>query len=106
MASDKKIRFPSGVTEYQYRKLRNKILANNDVCHICGGVVDKTLPQYHPMSAEIDHIIPVSKGGDPISHENLRLTHRKCNREKSDKLPSVRIKETELGVEPESWLDW
>ena len=39
------------------------------------------------MSATVDHIIPVSKRGDPVALENLQLAHRICNRAKSDKLP-------------------
>ena len=106
MASDKVIRFPSSAAKQQYYRNRKKILANEDRCYICGGEVDKTLPAYHPMSAEIDHIIPVSKGGDPSVMENLGLCHRKCNRAKSDKMPEVRGKETEQGVAPETWLAW
>ena len=40
------------------------------------------------MSAEVDEIIPVSRGGDPLSFANCRLTHRRCNRLKSDKSDS------------------
>lgn len=36
------------------------------------------------MAPEIDDIIPVSKGGNPIDRNNLRLTHRCCNRRKSN----------------------
>ncbi|WCZ54951.1 HNH endonuclease [Latilactobacillus phage TMW 1.1365 P1] len=38
------------------------------------------------MSAVIDHIIPVSKGGHPSAMDNLQLAHWSCNRQKSDKL--------------------
>jgi len=106
MASDKQLRFPSNAARQEYYRNRKKILANEDVCVLCGGVVDKTLPKYHPMSAEIDHIIPIAKGGDPVAIENMQLAHRKCNRAKSDKLPEVRARETEQGVEPAIWLNW
>ena len=106
MASNKAVRFPSRATKTAYERNRKKILANEDVCAICGGPVDKTLPARHPMSAQVDHIIPVSKGGDPSAMDNLQLTHRKCNRAKADKLPSARAKETERGVDPASWLIW
>ena len=106
MASDKQIRFPSSAARQAYYRNRKKILANCDTCAICKGPVDITLPAYHPMSAVVDHIIPVSKGGDPSALENLQLAHRKCNREKADKLPSLKVGETEQGVEPESWLGW
>jgi len=38
------------------------------------------------MSAVIDHIVPVSKGGHPSDISNLQLSHWGCNRQKSDKL--------------------
>lgn len=65
--------------------LRRRVLAAYDTCAICGRPVDKTLKSPHPMSAEVDELIPVSRGGDPYSFTNCRLTHRICNRMKSDK---------------------
>ena len=65
--------------------LRRRVLAAYDNCAICGRPVDKTLRSPHPMSAEVDELIPVSRGGDPLSFNNCRLTHRRCNRIKSDK---------------------
>ena len=35
---------------------------------------------------EVDHIIPISRGGAPYDIDNLQLTHRRCNRLKSNKL--------------------
>lgn len=67
------------------RQVRARVLAAYDVCAICGQPVDKTLRTPHPMSPEVDELIPVSKGGDPYSFENCRLTHRRCNRLKSDR---------------------
>ena len=74
-----------------YEKNRAKILATQEVCAICGKPVDKTLKSPHPLSATVDHIIPVSKGGHPSDLANLQLAHRCCNREKSDKI----MKETD-----------
>ena len=69
-----------------FEAARKKILATQDICGICGKPVDKTLRSPHPMSATVDHIIPVSKGGHPSDLSNLQLAHRSCNREKSNKL--------------------
>lgn len=63
------------------------ILATQSICGICGQPVDKTLKYPDPMSPTVDHIIPVSKCGDPTALDNLQLAHRYCNRMKSDKLP-------------------
>lgn len=63
------------------------ILATQTVCGICGQPVDKSLKYPDPMSATVDHIIPVSRHGDPVALDNLQLAHRYCNRMKSDKMP-------------------
>ena len=69
-----------------FEAARRKILATQDICGICGKPVDKTLKSPHPMSATVDHIIPLDKGGHPSDLSNLQLAHRCCNREKSNKL--------------------
>jgi 5-methylcytosine-specific restriction endonuclease McrA len=48
-------------------------------CGICSTPVDPASPW------EVDHIIPISKGG-PHSYANVQLSHRKCNRPKSARL--------------------
>lgn len=64
----------------------------------------------HPLSACIDHIVPVAKGGHPSDRENLQLAHWCCNRQKSDKLfmvTNVVENETEISNRdlPQS-MDW
>ena len=66
-------------------RLRARVLAAYDVCAICGRPVDKTLKTPHPMSAEVDEIIPVSRGGDPLAWGNVQLTHRCCNQTRSNR---------------------
>ena len=62
------------------------ILATQSICGICGKPVDKSLKYPDPMSPTVDHIIPISKNGDPVSLDNLQLAHRCCNRAKSDRI--------------------
>lgn len=69
-----------------FEKNKKKILATQTACGICGKQVDFGLKYPHPLSACIDHIIPVAKGGHPSDIENLQLAHWTCNRQKSDKL--------------------
>ncbi len=69
------------------RELRARVFAASDVCALCGYHVDKLLGPYTPESPELDEIIPVDRGGDPYDLNNLQLTHRKCNRQKSNKIP-------------------
>lgn len=67
-------------------KNRKIILRTQDICGICGLPVDKNLKYPNPLSATVDHIIPIAKGGHPSDLANLQLAHRYCNRMKSDKL--------------------
>ena len=50
-------------------------------CGICGGPVDRRLRYPHPLSASLDHIVPLSEGG---THEraNVQLAHFICNSRK------------------------
>jgi 5-methylcytosine-specific restriction endonuclease McrA len=69
---------------YTYRKNRAIVLANNNVCSLCGRPIDMELKAPNPMSASVDHVIAVAKGGtDDI--ENLRPAHLDCNRKKYNK---------------------
>jgi 5-methylcytosine-specific restriction endonuclease McrA len=69
-----------------YNKNKQKILATQSVCAICGKPVDKSLKYPHPWSATIDHIVPLDLGGHPSDIANLQLTHWRCNRQKYNKL--------------------
>lgn len=69
-----------------FEKNKRRLLKSNNVCGICGKPIDMSLKAPHPLSACIDHIIPVSKGGHPSDIDNLQLAHWTCNRQKSDKL--------------------
>lgn len=69
-----------------FDKNKKIILATQSVCRICGMPVDKSLKYPHPMSASVDHIIPCARGGSD-DLDNLQLAHRKCNRDKSDRMP-------------------
>ncbi|MCP3817822.1 HNH endonuclease [Streptomyces sp. A3M-1-3] len=72
------------LTSHAYRKIRARILAESDVCILCG----------HGAADAVDHITPVSKGGAPLDPDNLAPIHgvgkcptclRSCNSEKSNK---------------------
>lgn len=61
------------------RALRVQIMQrDNYTCKICG----KYMPD--EVGLQIDHIIPVAKGGKTVP-ENLQVLCDKCNRKKSDK---------------------
>lgn len=63
-------------------KLRSTIKERDDyTCQICGA----STYEQDLLLLEIDHIIPVSKGG-MSTPDNLQTLCWKCNRQKSDKM--------------------
>jgi 5-methylcytosine-specific restriction endonuclease McrA len=76
----------NGKHEVAFKRNKKKILASENICGICGQIVDKRLKYPHPLSPCIDHIIPIDRGGHPSDIENLQLAHWKCNRDKANKL--------------------
>lgn len=97
-----------GTHRGSFEKNKKKIMSSQTICGICGQPVDFSLKYPHPLSACIDHIIPIAKGGHPSDIGNMQLAHWTCNRQKSDKLPSVRQETAEVisnRVLPQS-MDW
>lgn len=92
-----------------FEKNKARIYATQSVCGICGRPVDFTIRYPHPMSACIDHKIPVAKGGHPSDIDNLQLAHWSCNRAKSDKVVPTSIPASEVVINnrdlPQS-MDW
>lgn len=82
-----------------FEKNKRKIFLTQDVCAICGQPVDKNLKYPHPLSATIDHIIPINRGGHPSAIDNLQLAHFTCNRQKADKILSSSKIPSPLGVD-------
>lgn len=68
----------------QWRKARTRAFRRHDgICYLCGTNVERgMIGDYSP---EVDHIIPVSRGGAPYEDENLAVVHRLCNRIKGQK---------------------
>lgn len=55
-------------------------------CYLCGkDTPQKLRGSYHPDAPELDHVIPVSKGGQHTTG-NTRCACRACNQVKSDRL--------------------
>lgn len=61
-------------------------VANKGCCQLCGLPIDRTLKAPHPMSASVDHIFPLARGG---THEqsNLQWTHLVENIQKGATVP-------------------
>ena len=99
---------PRYAENFQARvKVRKRLLAMAPpICPLCGKPIDYSLGTWvdpkdgkrkpHPMRAEVDEIVPVSKGGSPIDMENLQVVHRICNQRKGNRMPDERPKPREL----------
>lgn len=75
------------------RALRKRVAAMGLPCGICGGPIDYSLPAGHPMSYELDEIVPVSRwreGGysspqqAALDPRNVRPAHRLCNQKRGN----------------------
>jgi 5-methylcytosine-specific restriction endonuclease McrA len=54
-------------------------------CHICDEAINPGLRHPDPMSASLDHIIPLAKGGEH-SYANSGTSHLRCNQRKHTKV--------------------
>ena len=58
-----------------YKRVRLQVLARDSFeCHYCG-----------QDATTVDHIIPIVKGGDPISMDNMVAACRRCNSSKGSR---------------------
>jgi 5-methylcytosine-specific restriction endonuclease McrA len=73
---------------YEWVKVRERVLRNAQICHLCGGLLDRDAPPRSPDSPSVDHIIPIKamRTLDPRTRERLRLdlanlrpVHYRCN---------------------------
>lgn len=63
----------------------NYILSRDNMkCHICGKKINIKYKYPHPLSASLDHIIPISKGGEH-STRNIKAAHFGCNSSKCNR---------------------
>ena len=73
------------------KKFRFKIAkAFNWKCVYCGCRVSFYPEKFGGKKAHIDHIIPLSRGGNPKCEKNLVLSCETCNIKKSNEIPYPR----------------
>lgn len=83
----------NGRAKAAFQKAKRLIYSTQNTCAICGRAVNFDLTFPNPWSATLDHIIPVAKGGDPASIDNLQLAHLQCNRMKGTRVRDYNKKE-------------
>ena len=54
-------------------------------CQLCGQKVLRKAPARHPLSASLDHIVPIAKGGDH-TRKNAQCAHLACNMRKQARI--------------------
>lgn len=64
---------------------RRAIRRTKPPCGICGEEIDYSLRSPHPDSFEVDHVLPIARGGADTL-ENKQASHRRCNRDKWHKV--------------------
>ncbi len=85
MPHGKSYRDPRRINRQARNLARQRVLAQQTPCAICDRPIDDAIAWPDPMSAEVDEIIPVSRGGSATDLRNLEKVHRCCNQLKSDK---------------------
>jgi 5-methylcytosine-specific restriction endonuclease McrA len=67
----------------RWRNARRRTIARSGgACQLCGDPLAPQAPAKHPDATEVDHIVPLSQGGDPYSLDNLRAVHRRCHQKR------------------------
>lgn len=66
-----------GVLQEPYT-LTEIAIRDNWICGICEELVDELLGGHNPKRASVDHIIPISKGGNDTKL-NVQIAHFDCN---------------------------
>jgi 5-methylcytosine-specific restriction endonuclease McrA len=74
-------------TRLQQRN-RRILLRDKGICQLCGQPVRLDVNWRHPLAPQVDHITPISQGGTETDTA-VQLTHRHCNRTKSDTIPTT-----------------
>ena len=89
----------------RWRRLRRKKLSADPLCEYCP-------PGRVTPATQVDHIVPISKGGDPWSMDNLASSCHECHSLKTyhvdvrgkDRVPVRGVDPaTGLPIDPEHW---
>ena len=65
--------------DYDWQKVRRRVLNRDQwTCHYCG-------KKLFNSDATVDHLVPLSRGGERLDANNLVAACRSCNSSKKDK---------------------
>ncbi|MEU0691432.1 HNH endonuclease [Streptomyces uncialis] len=60
-------------------------------CWICGHNIPTSVDgQRHPLAFTLDHLVPLSRGGDLLDPANARSAHRRCNSARGNRTDAQR----------------
>lgn len=67
---------------------REVVLARDDwKCHLCAEPIPRDAKWPHPLSASMDHVRPLARGGSH-TYENVKSSHLACNISKGARIPA------------------
>ncbi|ODA69527.1 HNH endonuclease [Streptomyces sp. AVP053U2] len=72
-----------------YRRLVDWLRAQHLPCWLCGHEIGYGLDARHPLSFTLDHLVPLSRGGDLLDRANARPAHRRCNSRRGARVTEI-----------------
>lgn len=79
------------VNDARAKRLRAKVRARQDPCHICGNDINYQAHHHQPDAFQVDHLWQVDLGGPEHDIDNCAASHRYCNRQRSNKIDAITI---------------
>jgi 5-methylcytosine-specific restriction endonuclease McrA len=79
-----------GRTGHRWRRLVTHVQRRADPCWLCGHPIDWDAEPRTPKSFSVDHIVPLSLGGDPLDPANAATAHYGCNSARQNKTVTPR----------------
>jgi len=73
----------------EYESVNRDVVLARDAwtCHLCDGEIPQAAQWPDPLSASMDHVTPLSRGGSH-TYENIKSAHLTCNISKGARIPA------------------
>lgn len=89
----RKLPFNGTWNDTSWKEARRRAINSKDpMCASCHNFIDVSAAikladgTLNPLAVEVDHIVPISRGGQPYELDNLQLMHMRCNRKKGSRM--------------------